>query len=294
MKLSRAYRPAFFNIMKYTASILTAAALLFAGCSEGVTKGNVANLESDNLSGDIVSVLTESFRYTPDDDITEVAVLNPEDGLTEYDKSGGKISESHEDGTVIQYEHDRRGYLKSIRTYYIDVDTTLMSTIRFKNRCNGDTKEQQTFDKNGMLVSKSVFKYDGDNVRITDYNASGDKTSVTELVFRDKNALQYRIMPVEAEVDHRMEATYDEDGHLLTKNFVSKYEGSGLVRQTLFFNEKGIPVKSESDNPDLEEPMVETYTYEYDSLGNWTKKEIHIPSQTEPVGVIRRTIRYRE
>ena len=268
--------------------------LMAAGCSKSVTKGNVANLETDNLTGNVASVLTESFRYTPEDDITEVAVFNSEDGLVEYDEAGRKVSESDEDGNVKQFEHNSKGYLKSIRTYYVDSDTTLLSTIEFKNRCNGDTKEQKTFDKDGKLVSRSVFSYDGDNVKITDYDASGNKTSETDLAFRDKNVLNYRIMPVEAEVDHRMEAEYDENGILLTKNFVSKYEGSGLVRQTLTFNEKGLPVKSESENPDLDEPAVETYTYEYDPMGNWIKKEVFFPSQTEPVGVVRRTIRYRE
>ncbi len=279
--------------MKQNIIILFAASLAIAACADPVTPGNIANRTADGLKGDVAEVLTESFRFNYEDDIEEVAVMSGEDGLVKYDGKGNKISESNDDGIVNIIEHDSKGFLKSIKTYYMDNDTTVLARVEFVNRRNGDMKEQRSFDETGALTGTAIFTYDGNKAKETDYKPTGEVFCVTDLIFENRKVVSYVNLPTEAEVTHKMNVTYGEDGKMLTKDFVSNYEGTGIVSQKITYGEDELPVRTEHNNPDLEEPVVETYTYEFDQAGNWIEKKIFVNGEEKPAGKVVRKITYR-
>jgi hypothetical protein len=94
--------------------------------------------------------------------------------------------------------------------------------------------------------------------------------------------------------DSRGETRYSYDRKGLLTETLSYTPGGSLEQKTLYkYDDRGNQIEEADYKPDRTLGRMKISTYEYDSIGNWTKRTIKETTLTKPVAaVIERRITY--
>ena len=126
----------------------------------------------------------------------------------------------------------------------------------------GNKIEENYYNSNGRLYSKTTYKYD-ENGNII-----------------EKNGHNY-------DGSYKITYKYDEKGNNIEQNNY-KYDGSFLYKYTYKYDEKGNNI--EKNNYDSNGRLDSKYTYEYDKNNNWTQRIEY--KNTIPHRITERIIEY--
>lgn len=198
---------------------------------------------------------------------------------------------------------------------WIEGPRVLSQTVAYDS--SGRLTERVFYTKEQVIWSKIIYDYDASGIRSdivyrslgrqsAQANGSDQGQGLTEFT-RLKRTFKY-----DSGGDRTEEADYTREGNL-TQRTVYKYGANGVVKEmieyapdgalrtrvTNKYDEKGHIVEQRRDNSPGATARQESYTYESDSAGNWTKR---IATTTYPIAegkranetkeVISRTITY--
>ena len=157
-------------------------------------------------------------------------------------------------------EENLKGKVKSIKeTLYEAVDK--FGQIEKGNWFNnyftiydkkGNIIEENDYDSDGSLNSKTTYKYDekGNKIEENDYDSDG-------------------------RLDSKTTYKYDEKGNTIEKNYYSYSDGRLDSKITYKYNEKGNTIEENDyyySDGRLDSKTTYKYKYEYDKNNNWTQK----------------------
>jgi hypothetical protein len=195
-----------------------------------------------------------------------------------YDAAGNRIEETWFDAdNALDYRLTRKfsnmGYLMEIKKY-TDTTATYNEKYVYVPDPTGNPVKTSLYDENDALITMTTSIYDSYGNRIEDDNFDAKGKSLGKILYTYDNR---RLKTTEE--------AYGADGIIMTKKkFTYEYRGklsqqqnfdnnSKLVEKNIFaFNDQGD--ENEWTNFDRTGFVLYkyTYTYEYDSKGNWIKK----------------------
>lgn len=265
------------------------------------------------------------FVYDDNGNLIESASIDASDAESskitryKYNPAGQLIEEAHSalDGSNayrVETSYNKKGLWETITIY--DTDGTIAEKQTCKYNKSGIPVEISYYGENAKFLYKCSSKYDTkDNsvetkitttlgvevLSYTDFlNANKQfvkKHKVTN-DFEIKGYVQYKYnskgVSVEEET-YRPEGTlknrnvYDDNRNLLEMN---RFEQDGTIgyKSTFKYDTKNNPTEWVNYEKDGSKKSTTTYTYEYDSRGNWIKRVIF--SDSEPALVTTREIEY--
>ena len=202
-----------------------------------------------------------SGRLTSYEDFYAYGAISYGRDTYSYDSAGNVIEKAHEiNGSVYKttYSYDTKGRMITqsggghLREYRYDADGRLTEVKRSYNDGTDDGKELMSYDPGGLLTGRKT------------YDRNGSLEAQETKAYNAEGHLVREVAPFGTK-------SYDATGRLLSeitgkhssdryyRKVVYKYDGNGRVAGEDIYDGKG-----------LKETFV--YTYEYDSVGNWTKQ----------------------
>jgi antitoxin component YwqK of YwqJK toxin-antitoxin module len=200
--------------------------------------------------------------------------------INEYDRNGNTVHQTMNspDGSRRwkygwRHIYDARG--RDIRIDYFNANGVLTSsgiTIYDDNARTAQLSQHNpngsinhireiSFDKKGNKISE-IFRYPCGIVsaQSSTYNSQGKPT---EVIFRD----------IAGNLDHRVLWNYDDHGSP-TELIIEQPDGKRRqhFKKDLTYDENGNVVEELNYRPDGSPKTKETFTYEFDAPGNWTKR----------------------
>jgi hypothetical protein len=223
--------------------------------------------------------------------VTETAKLADKFGKwSEEKRMPSEIATFDEKGNLIEEDsYDVDGTVKSKAVYTYDTKENKAEEVSYKPRWRFfdgpvDSKDVYAYDEKGNLIEESSYNPDGTLKSKTIYTRDAKGNLIEEAFYNPNGTLKSKLINTyDAKGNRTEETVYNSDGTLRTKT-VSTYDENGNKNEEDFYN------------PDLRKK--ETYTYESDSFGNWTKRTTSTwvtkfgKSYFEPSLVTYRTITY--
>lgn len=246
-------------------------------------------LQMEGLRGKVKTVTNDRDGYEP---------KNLEKTIAKYDTIGNMIEKIDEKGVhykqVFKYDDkgnkvefdsynksngiDRKETFKYDGKGNVDVD----SMFDFKDRFYQAVKYKYKFDNNGRILEADCYSKDSLMNKTTyRYNEKGDTIEKTLFPFTE-HVLFF---------DLNGKYIYSYDKGIKTIH-ISSNNGGGKVT-TEKFNSIGLLTEisiTDKTHPKVSEQVF--LKYEYDSFGNWTKKELSLAANSDPTITINRTIEY--
>ena len=183
-------------------------------------------------------------------------------------------------------EENLKGKVKSIKeTLYEAVDK--FGQIEKGNWFNnyftiydkkGNIIEENDYDSDGSLNSKTTYKYDekGNKIEENDYDSDGRLDSKTTYKYDEKgNIIEENHYDSDGRLDSKTTYKYDEKGNTIEKNYYSYSDGRLDSKITYKYNEKGNTIEENDyyySDGRLDSKTTYKYKYEYDKNNNWTQK----------------------
>jgi YD repeat-containing protein len=220
------------------------------------------SLKHEALRGAVRSISVERAGVTIQN---KVFIEGPRDRRFEtFDADGNKVSVLYfnSDGVpgvklVYTAKHERR----VIERTNFDPDGTVGSRHTFGYDEGGNVIESVYNDSRGTRSSRMVDEYDdkGHIVKETGYDANDKQFRTDEFKYKldEKGNVIEKLAYYNSQYTSKTVYTYDAQGNVTEKSHLST---SGLPFQITF---------SHSDRQLLSK---ESYTYEFDSHGNWTRQ----------------------
>jgi hypothetical protein len=283
---------------KFTAIILSLV-LVFSLVAESRT-----SKDRSGLIGAVETIVTESGTWLSGSSVLlEARKFDEKGNVTEYKGTFYDAEIKERKGALTTtYELDSSGNPTAAMAFGISGE--LQETRRYVYDRRGNLVELALYDKNDNLKSKQIHAYDHKgniietkfrghdgslvSIAVYAYDSNGNNTSMSfymPCVSQQDCKLEHKTGYV-YERGKRIEARiYTPDGKLNERS-VFRYNPIGQEQETTVYN------------PDGSIRDKETYAYEYDSVGNWTKKTITNKVNKEgklvldPPYVIKRTITY--
>lgn len=229
-----------------------------------------------------------------------------------YDTNGNQIKEAVNSFIVgkansdwkskFVHNYDSEGRTKETIFYTQDradlKKWVIMSKTLITYNNDNNISKIESFGKNGSLDMKYVYTYDNGGVliKLTLYNSSGSVLMASNYTYDSKGTTTHTSI------------SYKNDGSIRSRH-VEKTDDKGNIIEGLTFEpdcsikEKRVYIRGsngkrteqtvyDADGLSLEK---ETYSYEYDSMGNWIKETIShwgIKSDQEKQEIRTRTIEY--
>jgi hypothetical protein len=228
----------------------------------------------------------DSFKLLSDAEITEEVLKAPPSPLPQTPEVPRAGSDAGDEGL--------RGPVKSVRTEVQYLAETVLTKSGTKTRLT-------TYNKNGnkLRTESSDFKNNLYVIELYGY-LDGSRVSASKVIQREYSPPFGSIgrrsnRDPDRRYDHRFEFKYDEKKRLTEKTnffsngdilerYVYKYEGNqkeelvysengSLVRRHLYIlDDKGNTIERTDFDADGSVRSKSSYTYEFDSNGNWTKQ----------------------
>lgn len=162
--------------------------------------------------------------------------------------------------------------------------TMLFLGIHFEQKITYDDKGRSTgvdsYNKNTQQIDlkKRTLAHDNNGLVKQQqlFNSKGEETVIKNYEYDTKGRLISEILvsPDNGKVILKEIISYDESNHLKTRKLISKSQGTMTFVSKL--NDKGLPIseKSYQGEASLDStPMQKTtYSYQYDTHGNWIKR----------------------
>jgi len=254
----------------------------------------------------------DTFKLLSDPEITEAALKAAPGPLPQTPEAPRAGSDAGDEGL--------RGPVKSVRTeiQYLSKTEWTKTLPRFSITTyneKGNQLREESYDFKNNLVQITVFGY-----------LDGGRVSASKFIRREYDTLplvRRGVLSSNKEMDpryqHRFEYKYDEKKRLIeqtdllsngefVKRHVYKYEakqkeelvysetGSLTYRELYILDDKGNEIEDINFEPDGSVNWKISYTYEFDSHGNWTKRTMNVLSDRdrliEAASVDLRTITY--
>ena len=237
-----------------------------------------------------VSVL-DSFKLLSDAEITEEALKTPPGPLPQTPEAPRAGSDASDKGL--------RGAVKSVRTaneYLSETRLTLEGPRSWLDTYNekGNKLRSETYDLKNNLIVLTVYGYlDGSRVSASKFvpREDGSKPGIGAGIGGSLSSNKKK----DTRYDHRFDFKYDEKRRLTEQTeFLSngdtlwrrvfKYEGNqkeelfysqngSLTQRELYIlDDKGNEIERTEVAPDGKVRSKVSFTYEFDSNGNWTKR----------------------
>ena len=319
-KLHTWFKPALVGFWIYSAYYV-----LLLNFPAGAEPDRLAHRDLADLAGPVKQVRLEESWFSREGDQWQegVAALVSDctysrDGILieRVDYSGGKqvsarfLREYGEDGRVsteakyladgrllerVEYRYDGKGQVIQKDTY--GVDAALRFSERYLYNENGIRTEEHESDANG-LKRKRIFLY-GDQGQLTeyaDYNAQGE-VQIREQHQFDGQGRQIRsfLLNKEGEVAAYWLHAYDDCGQVAEVLAYTKARGLEM-RRLYAYDDHGNLAGQTVYGAHGHFISRELYAYEYDSRGNWIRRQDWSTRENErfkiPVRVLRRIIEY--
>ena len=170
--------------------------------------------------------------------------------------------------------------------YFYDEKSNTEEVLSYTEAGFRISKEVLTFDSEGRIKEVASYNHEGSPTRrVYEYDDIGNKT---EIIFykktddfvsmRMKHYLNKGRTDLVAdddsyEIESRAVNTYDKQGHLIGA-LIFKADGSLNYKWRLIYNTEGQRVRVSVYDSNGTIRLTESYSYEYDSEGNWTKQVI--------------------
>lgn len=259
------------------------------GCNQSSNSRDKNDLTKQNLKGSVSSI-TESqygglekfgelekgpiehkyfYKYNTDGNMTN-------DSGYDYDNIPGMTGLNHE--TVFIY--DNKGNLsekgEDFEVNKISADSVLKDTTIKKaiyKRNNSSNLVISKYDGDNILEGKMIYKFDekGNEVEISDYNKEG-KLEEKTIVTYDNTGNKNQSLSYDKDDKLTLRDTYkcDIKGNQIEVNIESK-DTKFLVKRFFEYDDKGNELKEYCNSKEYRINTI-SYKYEYDKIGNWTKR----------------------
>ena len=179
-------------------------------------------------------------------------------------------------------EENLKGKVKSIKeTLYEAVDK--FGQIEKGNWFNnyftiydkkGNIIEENDYDSDGSLNSKTTYKYDekGNKIEENDYDSDGRLSYKYTYKYDEKgNIIEENHYDSDGRLRSKYTYKYDKKGNMIEANFYNS-DGSLSFKFTYKYDEKGNMIEVTYYDSDGSLNYKTTYKYEYDKNNNWTQK----------------------
>ena len=237
------------------------------GTLEYDQKGNLIMETSQHPDGSMYIVT----KYTFDSD---GRLTNKSTGINmkfTYD-AAGRLKEVLSEGSKITFAYDEQGRVFEEVRSQLDGPHQHTSKIAYRYDSKGHIIEEKNYSSDSGLFDKTTYKYDNDGNMIEKVSYLGDN------VIHNKWTYKYDNKKNKAE-----EISYRPDGSVSQKHQMS-YDDRNNRTGIIFFNPNGT----------IESKQIDTY--EYDSRGNWIRREEKLNWAKKPendsLEVTYRTITY--
>lgn len=228
-----------------------------------ITKRNADNSQLERIG----------MKYNANGKITEKVTYNRQDLPIEK----------------ITYEYDNNGNLRA-ENFYLDKDIVQVTNIYEYN--GGNKISEVRVKPDGSVISKTFFEYNASNkvVRSGTNDSSGKLQYIKETTYDSKgNILTDTANEVAENNKSTDKYTYDANGN--KTQWVSYTADAPLFEAAYKYdshnNMTSIKMKDYQGNP---QPLVKSYTYDYDKQGNWIKKTVLVNGK--PAYITTRIISY--
>lgn len=218
-----------------------------------------------------------------------------------------------EDFIVSQpyFAFDEQGYITHHTEYGPKNEVVSKETYTVVNP--GKTRKAYKYNPKGELISTTEYEYNDLNqlVTNTEFDASGSKVSELAYTYNDEKQMIKQVS-IHFPTDHHSLYTARYENGLLTEETMegsvymhikNKFDAKGNVIESLYYSasdsleytiykkydDKANMTEYRFDNGD-DVPLTESYQYEYDKQGNWTKRIIF--EEQKPQCIIERKITY--
>jgi len=241
--------------------------------------GMQTDKEREGLVGPVQSIRVEFAKFSRESGKWLEGPRNPL-LTTVCDERGNWLEKTNygSDGSIIgkfkwSYTYDAEGNItqrvssiegpptissKVIYTY--DSKRNIIEEVSYTNGKPADTKIVYTYDAKGNIIQKGQYYNDGSLAGtkvINSYDAKGNVTEEASYT-ADGSLLKKWIYGYDVKGDKTEAVNYKNDGIILSKQ-IYKYDTKGNRIETVY-------------NADTSPSSKETASYDYDSMGNWTKE----------------------
>lgn len=233
-----------------------------------------ADREKAGLRGPVRTLVENSGTLEGGSPLFSVTrTYNIQGRLAEMEFSLSRPSDSHADikrRTV--YTYGDKGQI--VGTGYKDGNVS--STSLSIRDANGRPTEFSIYNPEGVLTFKTVQRYDdrGNKTETIIYKIGGTiafrslYTYDIDVNGKVENVISYRS---DGSLDYKARTRYDNKGHMLEEVF-SRADATTDERRTYIYNENGQEEEKVVYNSDGSIRITEVSAYQYDSVGNWTKR----------------------
>ena len=214
--------------------------------------------DANGLTGPRVPVSNEAFDERGN--VLHHTVFNP-DGSLKWTADWG-------------HAYDTQG--REIKTYYYNEQGVLTSTGVSVYDNKGRRTETTLINPNGSINHIRAYFYDenGNNVREAHRNENGSARNVINRKYdADGRMTEEIFIDGEGDLHHRNVLTYDARGN---RTGWTLFQSNGtviqMVRRILSYDERGNVKEALNYLSDNSIGSRETFSYEFDSRGNWIKR----------------------
>ena len=226
------------------------------------------DLKTNNVKGNVKSSFHKTYKVHQDEIIQKYAIKSVynQDGLMTSKESYGSDNEldykeiyAYKSGKIISIHIENSSGKLNKKINYEYKNGVLKSIIKTDNKGETEHKTTYLYDKKEKLLSKTK------TIPKIAY-------TITESYVYDANTGYIVVKAKKAHVGTSKETfEYNMEG-LISKK--SEYNALSELFSTIDYeyNNQGDKISLKKHSPEGELTYYETYTYEYDDMGNWIKK----------------------
>lgn len=249
--------------------------LLFTSCQTKKEKNT--DWVNDDLLGEVKSYRITNYRAMYD--LGEVIKGDTIGALGRivYNEKGYRVEEFWSFNDEVSrriYNYDKNG--NCIESINYNQDKMVVDYGKFHYDKNGNIQDETFYDSSDNMISKYVYSTDkkGNILEQLEFNKD-EELEVSHLSKYNSASLEVEHTTCFYENGNRMftKQTFDyNSAGKITESVLYDDEKNVLGRWVYIYNEKVSVIQEEVF--DADERMVEkrTYTYEYDSVGNWVTR----------------------
>ena len=224
-------------------------------------------------------VVTVSMTYKLDNDWKEDGLRGKVKSHTRFSyeveyyfddikKGKRKYSEYDKD---FQIKYDTNGNRIENNTY--DSDGSLRRRYTYKYDTNGNKIGEKSFNSDGSLLAKNTNKYDTNENRVetTCYKPDGRlRSRFASKYDTNGNEIEWIMHIKSGSIDSKVTYKYDTNGNRIER--ISYEDGSLFAKTTYKYDTNGNKIENNRYIFDVNLDEKFTYKYNYDQIGNWTKR----------------------
>ena len=225
---------------------------------ELVTFGTNGNISEINYYNSIDTFISKKlYQYDSNNNLAKVVFTDSTNQLYEYDTNGNQIKFS---------EYNNNDELVGLEMYEFDV---------VGNRTSATSYNTNKFELeiNGAIASITNYKYDdlGNKIEEINYNSKEVINYKVTFKYDNKNIAEMESFDTEGKLSSKSTFKYDDKNNVSEVNVFIETPPLTEIEEV---NENGVKYTQETTyaSDELYLENVITYTYKYDSRGNWIEK----------------------